>query len=213
MNGTILYLDQYTNGTTITYPSEGAYPIHLTVNDTQGHIVERDSVIYIDLSKPTIYTIWVDDTYYDSKSLFRYFRVGITTNDVGAGHSGIKNVTLNYQLYTDPAAKYSYSMKVTNVKSSKLEFEVNYYTILSRTVNNQVNISFSFTVFDVVGHSEITTEFEHQIKLVLPEQEDKLSAAEIFIIIGSIAAGATIGGYAAFKIKRKREFGDAAKYY
>lgn len=213
MNGTIIDLDKFTNGTTITYPDQGEYPIHLTVNDTEGHYVERSSMIYIDLTKPSIYTIWIDDTMYDTSTMFHYFRVGITTNDYGTGQTGVKNVTLNYQLYTDPETKYYYSMKLTTVRSSKIMFEVDYYTIISRTVNNQVNISFSLTVADYAGNIETTDSYEHEIKLILPPRGDKLTATEIFIIIGSVAGGVAIGGYIGYRIKRKRDFGEFAKYY
>ncbi|MBD3350395.1 MAG: hypothetical protein GF364_02810 [Candidatus Lokiarchaeota archaeon] len=207
-NETAVYLDSDQNGTEMWYPGEGAYPFTLDVNDTAGHSIQRESIVYIDQSNPTIFTVWIDDQYY---GLGDYFKLGLSINDE---MSGIDNVTLSYALFTDPESKYEKTMTTHGVKAHRILMEIPHKKISQHAPNNHVNVTFSFLVYDKVGNSASTAEFDYEIRLNIDlDGNNGLTVQQIFIIIGSVAAACAIGYYAYFKIKRKREFGDVAKYY
>ncbi|MHA1392252.1 MAG: hypothetical protein ACTSRZ_02010, partial [Promethearchaeota archaeon] len=206
-NGTTLVFDKNTDNVTIQYPGEGEYAISITINDTQGHTIVRDSVVYVDKTNPVIFTVWVDDQFYTGSK--RYFRVGITTNDM---MSGIANITLNYNI-SNTQSSYASQMTLLNIRSYRVEFELPFEILNTYTPLNEANITFNFEVYDKVGHYTTCQNFSHELKLDLGEREEGLTAEQILIIIGSIVGAGLIGGFLAYKLKRKREFGDFAKYY
>jgi len=206
-NGTVFLFDKTTTNKTIQYPGEGKYKISLIVNDTQGHETQRNSTVFIDKTNPIIYTVWVNDQFY--KGSGRYFRVGLTVNDI---MSGIKNITLNYNI-TNTQSSYASSITIMNILSYRIEFEIPYYVLNTYTPLNEANVTFNFEAYDKVGHNTKTQNFKYELKLTIPQKEKELTVEQIFIIFG-IVVGVSLGGvYIAYKLKRRRDFGEFAKYY
>ena len=207
-NGSSYKFNEAQNETTIRFNDEGVYSFDLVANDTEGHKVKRESEIYVDKNNPIIYTVWIEDEFFTRYS--NYFRVGITIHDT---ISGVNNFTLHYSLYNDPLQKTDYAITKISVSSAKISVEIPYEKIDSHLSQNQVNLSFYFDVYDKVGYNSQTPEFEHIIQYQTGTYGDGLTIIEIFIIIGSITLAGVIGYFVIKKVKMRRDFGDAAKYY
>jgi hypothetical protein len=212
-NGTTQELSNNSKGYVFTetdFNEDGIYPFSLTVNDSLGHEITRDSKVVMDTTDPIIYTVWIEDNYF-STLMGSYFRVGITMKD---NLSNIKNVSLFYSIYTDPNEKYTKSIEKPTEGLSKLVIEIPLNQIQNKmTKELSLNVSFYFKVQNNVGLAVTTKEFEYNIRFDRSGPEDRLTGLQIGLIVGITAGSVALIGYSGFKIKRRREFGSLAKYY
>ncbi|MHA1896098.1 MAG: hypothetical protein ACTSU2_01775 [Promethearchaeota archaeon] len=188
-------------------PGEGIYNFSLGVNDSQGHSRIINSKIIVDNSSPIIYSIWVDDKFYGEYS--QYFKIGITTKD---GLSGIKLVTLYYNIYNDPTDNLSGSMVKQTAGESKIVFEIPRSTIASKMDDYECNVSFSFVVTDNVNLKASTKTYEHHIELQIPPKQNNFDPAKLLAVAITAGVVLAVGSIVWLRWKKQRDRDLVSRY-